>query len=290
MENSFGEDNSDHQANKSYSLYYYLTCKEYSIQQYRFLLLLILLMNILMFFSEIVKLIRELKDHYLKNDSAAILCLIATIITGINALLILKLIINPTTRSALASSCIIVFLELLYILQISFYSNDFEDPVAIVVVTIFLLLQLYSALLLYRYWEFVLFYYNDGFGLNDSDNMRFSDLVKSQRSGKLSVLSHLSVHDVEHGLKVTRPVSPLPSQTHPLHQFPSSSPPSPTNAPLALHDDKQTHEITSSGTSSASSAIITSPLILHDHLLPSPSIALHLEETLNPQMKKDIQE
>lgn len=151
-----------------------VSCKELSVRQYRILLFATLFFNLLMVAVEVLRLKKILDDKsdfsHITDSSdhnadgvAALLSLVATILTAVNCLFIGYLMYRPTPRIAVVAIGFTLVLEVIYIIQTVLYFEDFATQRTFMVVTIaFLVIQLITAWLLYRLWEFAFFNYDDG--------------------------------------------------------------------------------------------------------------------------------
>lgn len=141
----------------------FLTCKNLDLEQYRILLLFTFCLNALSFAMEVVHMVVLFIE---KDLVMAMVSLIATILTCINCSIVLKIIAYPSTRLALTSSAIILVLEVVYIAQCVVEADTLIRATAVVFVTsIMLALHFCTAFLLYRYWEFVMYHYDESNGL-----------------------------------------------------------------------------------------------------------------------------
>lgn len=146
-----------------------LTCKELDIEQYRLLLIAVLIFNLLMFAGEVVRLAYIVADRTRKigDNIAGVLSFVATVLTLVNCGFLFYLIRHCHSRIAMIAACITLALEVLYIVQTAIYFHSFGDSIGFVALTImFLLVQLATAWLLYRYWEFSFYNYDETSGLN----------------------------------------------------------------------------------------------------------------------------
>eukprot|EP01031_Cornospumella_fuschlensis_P019046 gene19046-23331_t len=95
-----------------------------------------------------------------------VVSLVATILTCVNCGIVLKIIAYPSTGLALMSSVIILVLEVVYIAQCVVEADTLIHESAVIIVTsIMLTLHFCTAFLLYRYWEFVMYHYDESNGL-----------------------------------------------------------------------------------------------------------------------------
>ena len=139
----------------------YFLCKNLNLSQYRARLTLTLIYNLLFLVLEILYALETISTHSLTNNNAnAALCIVEIIFSTINCILLVKLIYIPTRRSALLSAFIIILLEIFYICSFSLYYDQYKNSVFLIIVLVFMILQFTMAMLLYRYWEFVTFYYS----------------------------------------------------------------------------------------------------------------------------------
>lgn len=182
------------------ALYNFFTCKNLDLEHYRALLVLTFVLNIVSLVAEVLHMVVVFLD---KNYISGSICLAATTLTVINCFLVLRLIIKPTTRAALASSAIILIIEVVYIIQTVVESQTLIRGVAALVVTIVLLVcHLCTAWLLYRYWEFAMYHYDDTRGLQSFIN-NFPDSV-IQSSDVISQMRSPLVEDSRHSRVANR--------------------------------------------------------------------------------------
>jgi hypothetical protein len=174
------------------SLWNLLSCKDLDIFTYKFLLFLVLIMNICNLFVETASIVYAFQ-HDKHNGEIGFIFLfsLSILLLFVNCLLIIKLISRPTTRSALISAVLILLLMLLYTIQMALFADTTETiETRITLTAVLMFLQFISSILLYRYWEFAMFHYDDSQGLrelfldtngeynNSSSNIRgLNDLV-----------------------------------------------------------------------------------------------------------------
>lgn len=163
-----------------YALYALLTCKDLNLAHYRALLFLTFILNLICFLAEVSHMVILFVDlnNENNNDSntvtiryaMAILGLITSILTLCNCYLILKLIYRPSTQLSLSSTSIILILEVFYIIQTVLLADPnnsgdssvvLRETISIVITAVLLTLQLLTAWLLYRYWEYAMFQYDE---------------------------------------------------------------------------------------------------------------------------------
>ena len=137
---------------------YIFNYRNLSLETFRKLLLVTIFMNVLMLAVEMVHI--EYVFEHRDKDGAAFLSLIAVILTLLNIAIISRLYRKPRPLAALVSCAIILFLEVIYIVQTILYYNSLNSTSTLAVIIIFLLAQLISSSLLYRFWEFILFNYD----------------------------------------------------------------------------------------------------------------------------------
>eukprot|EP01039_Chlorochromonas_danica_P011210 gene11211-12502_t len=150
-----------------YALYALLTCKDLNLAHYRALLFLTFILNLICFLAEVSHMV-----FLFLQDTAyamAIIGLLTSILTLYNCYLILKLIYRPSTQLSLLSTLIILILEVFYIVQtvLFAYPNNSDtsallrETISVVITAVLLTLQLLTAWLLYRYWEYAMFQYDE---------------------------------------------------------------------------------------------------------------------------------
>jgi len=90
------------------------------------------------------------------------LVIIAFVLTLINCGYLIKLIYAPTPSFAVTCMGIIIVQEILFIAQTIIYYDDLSQYDAVIALSVvFLFLQLGTIIPVYRYWELVLFNYDD---------------------------------------------------------------------------------------------------------------------------------
>jgi hypothetical protein len=110
-----------------------LSCKDLDIFTYKFLLFLVLIMNICNLFVETGSIVYAVQhDKHTGEIGFIFLFSVSILLLSVNCLLIIKLIYRPTTRSALISAMLILLLMLLYTIQIALY-NDTTEKIETVV-------------------------------------------------------------------------------------------------------------------------------------------------------------
>jgi hypothetical protein len=149
------------------------SCKELDLRMYRKLLVATLLLNLAMMITEILRVLYIVKhashfDHITADKHADhngdqvafILSLVATILTFSNCASLIILVIDPIPRIAALASAVTLVLEFIYIIQTVLYFDVFTAQSALIIITVlFLVLQLLTAWLCYRVWEFSFFNY-----------------------------------------------------------------------------------------------------------------------------------
>lgn len=148
----------------------FFSCKDLTLKQYRMLLFMTLLMNVMFFITEIIRIVyysanigRRDDDYKDRKDRSYIVTfIVATSLTFVNCLIILKLLYRPTPKTALASSAMTVCVQIISFIQCILYWQEVVGSTLNGLATFtFLILELFSAMLLYRYWEYAKFYYDD---------------------------------------------------------------------------------------------------------------------------------
>lgn len=149
-----------------------VSCKELDWAQYRRLLGATLALNVLMTVTEVLR-VRYIALHGGRFDqitadghsahaaeAALILSLVATVLTLSNCVALLLLLLDPRPRLAVLAAGVTLLLELIYVAQAALFYATFAQQRALLAVTVaFLVLQLCTAWLLYRVWEFSFFNY-----------------------------------------------------------------------------------------------------------------------------------
>lgn len=149
-----------------------VTLKRRNLQEFRILLALTILLNIFAIIAEIVEISYRTDDSLPLPSAYGILSLIAIIMAFINASLIFKGIIRPSTRAPLVSCLLIVVLEIIYVAQIIiFYTTSDSNTLVFSLNVIFIVIQLLTSIILYRYWEYVYFSYDDEKSISSRSDM-----------------------------------------------------------------------------------------------------------------------
>lgn len=170
-----------------------LTCKELDIEQYRVLLIAILIFNLLMFAGELVRMASIVvnQTHKIGENVAGVISFVATVLTLVNCGFLFYLARHADSRIALTAASITLTLEVLYIVQTAIYIHSFDDSIGFLALTVlFLIVQLLTAWLLYRYWEFSFYNYDESSVLNRS-------LMEDVHSGNSSINMKRSKIDLE---------------------------------------------------------------------------------------------
>lgn len=139
-------------------IYKTVTFKDLSFDQYRFLLFVSLIVNLVFLSLQVGRFGYLVEQHDLGGDKGLTLVILAFILTTINSGLLLKLMVSPTPRAAVCSMGIILVQEGIFIAQTAIYYGIAAGEAYIVALSIiFLFLQLISVVVVYRFWEFILF-------------------------------------------------------------------------------------------------------------------------------------
>lgn len=151
-----------------------ITFKGLSYRQYRVGLYVIVILNCVQLASEIATVIinvetsRDNHAQLLKNSDDMVFAISAAVLAIVNIVIIGRLICRPSVRLAMSSFLIILVLEIIYIIQTVIYFRIIEQKIWNIAVTIlFIMLQLLSAIFMYRFWEFVLYNYDEGMASPD---------------------------------------------------------------------------------------------------------------------------
>eukprot|EP00981_Chlorochromonas_danica_P014573 scaffold8319_cov211-Ochromonas_danica.AAC.7 len=168
--------------------HHYLTGKALSYGQYKCLLWLIVVMNSGIITIDVLYALVTARHAMLSLP--AILSLIAPIGYTINTLIILRLIYYPRTRWALISSGITLLFNVLDIIifAIEFNASNRKAHFNLLISLVFFFFQLYAANILYRYWEFVKYNYDEN-----------SAAVLRQLAEQSSSVQSYSVLSILHG-------------------------------------------------------------------------------------------
>eukprot|EP00598_Pedospumella_elongata_P010958 CAMPEP_0185002564 /NCGR_PEP_ID=MMETSP1098-20130426/74180_1 /TAXON_ID=89044 /ORGANISM="Spumella elongata, Strain CCAP 955/1" /LENGTH=214 /DNA_ID=CAMNT_0027530073 /DNA_START=35 /DNA_END=679 /DNA_ORIENTATION=+ len=141
-------------------LYTTLTLKNLSMRQYQIFLFITLIINIVFLCLQMARFGVIIMDEY--GDDLT-LVIIAFVLTTINCGYLIKLMYAPTPSFAVTCMGIILVQEVLFIVQTVLYYKYFVGYDAVIALSvIFLVLQLCSVIPVYRYWELILFNYDDG--------------------------------------------------------------------------------------------------------------------------------
>ena len=187
----------------------FISCKELDVRWYKRFLIGVLFMNLCNMAVEIGGLMNEINGHHKESGAIAfeMLYSFGLSIAAVNCLLIVKLIYRPTTRSALISSSLIMVLFILDTVQLATYRHpeEIRDAITISLCALFLFFQAASAILLYRYWEFAMFHFDDHANLRelfldnsgqyDSSNTKYFDdlnAVSKQKGSHGSGSAHVA--------------------------------------------------------------------------------------------------
>lgn len=200
-----------------------VSCKELDWAQYRRLLGATLALNVLMMVTEILR-VRYIAlhggrfDHIIADgdsrhadEVALILSLVATVLTFSNCLLLLLLLLDPRPRLAVLAAGVTLLLELIYVVQAVLYYATFARTRALLVVTVvFLVVQLCTAWLLYRVWEFSFFNYET----NAASGLLRSMLADFQQHGDhFWAMENGDAHDAGAAADAPAALSPPPPPT-----------------------------------------------------------------------------
>ena len=187
--------------------YEILTFKDLSFDQYRILLFIAFLVNLLFFTLQVGRFFYLLVRSELGNDDALTLVILAFLLTTINMIQLVKLMWSPTPRVAVSCMGLIIVQEGVFIGETAAYYNDIVNGQSwlLALSIIFLFLQLISVLVVYRYWEFLLFNFDAeqwsrGGGENGAGNL----------SMDATFVDRLSTGGIHPSKAVKNPVHPPP--------------------------------------------------------------------------------
>lgn len=137
--------------------------KRRNLQQFRILLCIVICINIFAIIAEIVDITVGKNDNTLKlPNEYAVLSIIAAILAFTNVVLLSYLILRPSSTIALMSCALILFLEIIYITQVIIFYVESSSNISILAINIiFIILQFLTSPILYRYWEYIFYYYDD---------------------------------------------------------------------------------------------------------------------------------
>ena len=142
-------------------IYKTLTLKDLSFDTYRVFLFLALIINLVFLLLQVIRFaVIIIDDNGTGNDLS--LVIIAFTLTTINCGYLIKLMYAPTPSFAVTCMGIIIVQEILFIAQTIIYYKYFVRYDAVIALSVvFLFLQLGTIIPVYRYWELVLFNYDD---------------------------------------------------------------------------------------------------------------------------------
>jgi len=130
------------------------------MRQYQIFLFITLIINFVFLCLQMVRFGVIVMDEY--GDDLT-LVIIAFVLTTINCGYLIKLMYAPTPSFAVTCMGIILVQEVLFIVQTILYYKYFVGYDAVIALSVvFLVLQLCSVIPVYRYWELILFNYDDG--------------------------------------------------------------------------------------------------------------------------------
>jgi hypothetical protein len=154
-----------------------LRFKFVQLEEYRFILRLTFLAQILSMADEIYytaklngKIMNGATDPL--SQAFSILAVVSFCLAGVNACLLAKLLLKPTTQFALVSCGVISILVVIYLTQIILYSQtaaDTLDSRGIVLTSLLLTINTCSAYVLFNFWDFIMYNYDAEDGDDDGD-------------------------------------------------------------------------------------------------------------------------
>ena len=192
-------------------LYTTLTLKNLSMRQYQIFLFITLIINIVFLCLQMARFGVIIMDEY--GDDLT-LVIIAFVLTTINCGYLIKLMYAPTPSFAVTCMGIILVQEVLFIVQTILYYKYFVGYDAVIALSvIFLFLQLCSVIPVYRYWELILFNYDDGGWSENPSISSPSDVGLDRASGSDNRKStgHLHPSKVKSQLHIDKSGSKEPS-------------------------------------------------------------------------------
>ncbi|KAJ1430234.1 hypothetical protein B484DRAFT_395999 [Ochromonadaceae sp. CCMP2298] len=138
------------------------TFKNLTFEQYQFCLSITVLINLAFDFYQIARLIYLVLTDIILEDNALSLLIVGTILTTINIGNLLTLLWKPTPKIAVVCMITVVVQEVIFVIETVLYFDDIKGyAVFTALAVLFLLLQFFTLFLLFRYWEFLLFNYDD---------------------------------------------------------------------------------------------------------------------------------
>lgn len=184
----------------SKTIYKTFTFQDFSFCHYRLLLSVILTINILFLVLQITRVIYVSVERSWAKENALPIVLLAICLTIANIVNVLKLITSPTPTVAVSSMVIMVIQEFIFIAETIIYYNLMNSRAGVFLLSVlFLVLQVWAILVIYRFWEMVLFNY-------DGNSWETSS---SSTSGGRDLADTISIEDT-----VATTISPL-AQLHP---------------------------------------------------------------------------
>lgn len=140
-----------------------ITLKNLEFWQYKVLIFVCILLSSVTLVIEVFYLINLTKHHDVSEINASLIPLLVTILSGCNIMLLVKLIKKPTTKTTLISLSIMLILMVAYIVQtiISYAGNENKHSIELTATIVFIVIQFFSAVMLYRFWEMILYNYDD---------------------------------------------------------------------------------------------------------------------------------
>ncbi len=182
------------------SIYRKMTFKNLSFEQYKILIYICIFINTFSFVIELLYLIQLCQQGHISRLDESIIPFFVTFLSFANIWLMARLTRWPTTQLALSSLCTMLCLEVAYIAQTCLHYAGSAKSAEIGLTSLFIVLQFFSAVMLYRFWEMILYNYDgpsetsslsarntltsDPFGPEGSGHVRSFNLAKSSASGK----------------------------------------------------------------------------------------------------------
>lgn len=189
-------------------VYKTMTFKDLSLDQYRFLLFVALVVNLTFLILQVARFAYLLVYSSLGEDKGLFLVILAFILTSLNSAILVRLMVAPTPSYAVACMGIILVQEAIFIAQTALYYNLAKGEDYIIALSaLFLILQLVSVVVVYRFWELVLFNYDDS-----------SWEIGTPSSGNLSDVNLDGLSRPSTGLPPTK-ATKVKSQLHIDHDF-----------------------------------------------------------------------
>jgi hypothetical protein len=155
------------------------------------------------------------QDKIAKEYGLALL-FIAAILTSINMVHLVKLMTSPTPGTAVSSMGIILVQEVIFVVQAILYYDSMKDEEFVIVLSaFFLFLQAISVVVVYRFWELILFNYDDSTWNDGSQSI--TDIDGSNFNTFVNRISWSFNRNSTENLKTTARPNQDPHMKSPIH-------------------------------------------------------------------------